>query len=116
MSQSLSEETFGTESVSQRVIEAVADETGKEPTEVGPLYHVIDPDALDRLFTPTRGSVRREGRVAFTFGGCDVVVRENGEVEVSERDVLADASEEAGGSAVVFSEDGTAAASRDETA
>jgi hypothetical protein len=93
MNRSTTGDVFGEQSVSQRVIEAVADETGREPTEVGPLYHVVDPDALDRLFTPTRGNVRRRGRVEFTFAGCDVAVCENGEVTVSERDVLADSTD-----------------------
>ncbi len=79
-------------STSQRVIEAVAETTDSDPTEVGPLYHVVDPEALDNLFAPTPGSGRRGGQVEFTFAGCDVVVRADGSVEVSER--------EAGGGAV----------------
>ncbi|UPV73573.1 hypothetical protein M0R89_13615 [Halorussus limi] len=93
----MSGDVFGQQSVSQRVIAEVAEETGKEPTEVGPLYHVIDPDALDRLFSATNGGSRAQGYVEFTFAGCDVVVRGNQDVEVSQRDVateLADDVEE----------------------
>lgn len=94
MSKSVSGERFKQQSISQRVITAVADETGKGPTEVGPLYHVIDPDALDRLFSATTGGSRAQGYVEFTFAGCDVVVRGAGDVEVSERDVPAEVTDE----------------------
>ena len=87
MSQSVNGETFTERSTSQRVIEAVAETTGNDPTEVGPLYHVVDPDALDRLFAPTRGSGRTGGYVEFTFEGCEVVVRGTDEVEVTEREM-----------------------------
>ncbi len=82
-------------STSQRVIEAVADETGKDPTEVGPLYHVIDPDALDRLFSATRGSGRNQGYVEFSFAGCDVVVSGEGEVEVTQQDLAVGVADDA---------------------
>jgi len=89
MSQSLSGDSVEEPSTSQRVIEAVSEATDSDPTEVGPLYHVIDPDALDRLFAATPGRTRVGGRVEFTFAGCDVVVRGDGEVEVTERETLA---------------------------
>ncbi|NHN58333.1 MULTISPECIES: HalOD1 output domain-containing protein [Halorussus] len=87
MSQSISGDTFGKESVSQRVIDAVAEATGRDPTDVGPLYHVIDPDALDRLFAATGAGGRNGGHVEFAFAGCDVVVRGSGSVEVTEHSV-----------------------------
>ncbi|WP_170977451.1 HalOD1 output domain-containing protein [Halorussus salinisoli] len=96
MSQSVSGDTFEKRSTSQRVITAVAEETGNDPTEVGPLYHVVDPDALDRLFSATKGSGRNQGYVAFTFGGCDVVVSGNGDVDVTERDVATELADEDG--------------------
>lgn len=91
----MSGETFESQSVSQRVIAAVAEETGKKPTEVGPLYHVIDPDALDRLFSATRGGNRTQGYVEFTFAECNVVVRGAGDVEVNERDLTAELADDA---------------------
>ncbi len=103
MSTSVSGESLESQPVSQRVIAAVADETGKEPTEVGPLYHVIDPDALDRLFSATRGGSRAQGYVEFTFAGCNVVVRGTGDVEVSERDLTAELADDAEGPARVGS-------------
>lgn len=86
MSQTINAATFDEVSTSERVIDAVAEATDSDPTDVGPLYHVVDPDALDRLFSPTRRGGRTEGYVQFAFGGCDVVVRGDGEVEVTRRD------------------------------
>lgn len=92
-------ETFEERSTSQRVIAAVAEETGNDPTEVGPLYHVIDPDALDRLFSATRGNGRNQGHVEFVFAGCDVVVSGGGDVEVTEREPTADTTNESNATA-----------------
>lgn len=90
MSQTVSPTTSEADT-SERVIDAVADATDSDPTEVGPLYHAVDPDALDRLFAPTHGGASRAGHVQFTFGGCEVVVHGDGEIEVERLD-------EAGGS------------------
>jgi hypothetical protein len=92
MSQSVRGRTVEKSSVSQRVITAVAEATDNDPTEVGPLYHVIDPDALDRLFAATATNGRSHGRVEFSFGGCEVVVHGNGAVDVTETDRASDAS------------------------
>ena len=72
---------------SERVVAAVAAATDRDPTDVGPLYHAIDPDALDRLFETTRRATRGVGRVEFSIAGCDVVVHGGGEVEVVRTDV-----------------------------
>lgn len=94
MSTTTQRETFEERSTSQRVITAVAEETGNDPTEVGPLYHVIDPDALDQLFASTRGNGRNQGHVEFTFAGCDVVVRGDGEIEVTECELTVEVTDE----------------------
>lgn len=50
--------------VTRAVIEAVAAREGVAPTDIDePLYEVIDPDALDNLFTDTTG------RVVFEYHG-----------------------------------------------
>lgn len=71
-------------SVSQAVIEAVAEAKGVPPAEIDPpLHEVVDPDALDRLFAPTfTGGDRPSGRIVFTYGGCEVVVRGDGSAVV----------------------------------
>lgn len=65
--------------VSETVIETVAKATGVDPLDLQPLYEVVDPDALDTLF----GSSDRSSRsvaIDFSFGGCRVTVRADGEV------------------------------------
>lgn len=75
--------TSETDSVSQAVVSAVADATGMEPTRLEPLYHTLDPDALDQIFqTPSRSVTRTDGRIDFTMAGCAVTVYANGEVDV----------------------------------
>lgn len=60
--------------LSEAVIQAIAEETGSDPTEFRPLGEVIDPDALDALFLDTSGSV------SFRYEGMEVTVRSNGTV------------------------------------
>lgn len=74
-------------STSRRVIEAVADETGTDQTELEPLYRTLDPDSLDALFShPRSGGSGGILRVEFTFGGCRVVVSSDDTVAVSAAD------------------------------
>lgn len=66
-------------SITVTVVELVAAETGKDPLELPPLSTVVDPEALDRLFTdeaPPEASVR------FEFAGCHVSVTADGVVTV----------------------------------
>ena len=73
-------------SVSERVIEAVAEREGVAPTELArPLSDVIDPEALDTLFEPQPdGRPRGEGRVEFEYYGYMVVVDTGGSVTLEE--------------------------------
>lgn len=67
------------ESVSQTVVGAVAEATDVDPLALDPpLYEVIDPDALDRLFDKARSEVQIE----FTMAGCQVRVHGAGSVVV----------------------------------
>ncbi|MXV64405.1 hypothetical protein GS429_20505 [Natronorubrum sp. JWXQ-INN-674] len=77
----------------QAIIEAVAaregvDVTDVEPPAYEPLYTVVNPEALDRLFqtqaqTPSVGpSV--DARVVLEYEGYEIVVHSDGRVEVSE--------------------------------
>lgn len=71
------------QTVTGRVVEAVAEATGREPTDLEPMGHILDPEALDSLFA------RREhacGRVSFQYAGCDVVVEPPGDVQVTRRE------------------------------
>lgn len=73
--------------VSERVVTAVATARGVEPADLPPLYDVIDPDALDRLFRhgSTAGCAGPD-RVVFTMAGCEVVVDGSGEIDVTPED------------------------------
>ncbi|MGB9985540.1 HalOD1 output domain-containing protein [Salarchaeum japonicum] len=60
------------------LVEAVAAATNLAPSDLPPLDHRIDPDALDSLLT-------REGStatVSFPYAGATVTVDGNGDIEV----------------------------------
>lgn len=54
------------------VVEAVADRSGTSPLDLPPLYDAVDPDRLDRLFTPT--DPETTGSALFSYAGYDVTV------------------------------------------
>ena len=71
--------------VSTRVVESVAEFKEVEPTVLPPLCGVVDPDALEALFAPTRmGTPRSEGTVEFRYAGVWVRVTPEGDVRVSQ--------------------------------
>lgn len=67
---------------STAIVTAVADATGREPTDLPPLHHHIDADALNRLLT--RGAVDGDGPVqaSFSYAGVGVTVDSAGTLEV----------------------------------
>jgi hypothetical protein len=68
--------------LSVTVVHAVLEVTGKEPTDVD-LNAVVQPDALNRVFSPKHdGEPREGGRIEFDLGGCHVTVTGDGEVRV----------------------------------
>ncbi|AGB17527.1 hypothetical protein Halru_2957 [Halovivax ruber XH-70] len=68
---------------SLRVVEAVAEADGVDPAMLDPpLYEVLDPEALDRLFAPTPTDPSR-GTVRFDYRGHEVTVRADGTVDVT---------------------------------
>jgi hypothetical protein len=68
---------------SEAVVRAVSAVTGRPVVELEPLYAVIDPDALDVLFSS--GRVKQTGRVSFDWSGCEIVV-EDCEIRISPLD------------------------------
>lgn len=64
-------------STTMAVLEAVADETGVEITDLAPLYEAVEPTALNRLCE--HGF---DGRMTFRYEGCDVTVTGDGAVTV----------------------------------
>jgi hypothetical protein len=69
--------------VSERIVTAVAEATGLDPLEMDPLFSVMDPDALNKLFSPSGTSPPPGTRLEFTMEGCEVVVHGDGEVAVA---------------------------------
>ena len=73
-------------SVCQTVVEAVAEATGREVTDPPPLFHSIDPEALENLFEPRPGADGGPMGMTFEYGGCHVTVeRDDGEIQVGVR-------------------------------
>ena len=71
------------EPLSVRIVREVAAHDGVDPMELSPpLFHAIDPAALDALFEPTESSGSRTGRVTFTYDGKQVTVDGDGAVEI----------------------------------
>lgn len=70
--------------MSYTVVESVARHKGTEELELDPpLYEVLDPDALDVLFTG-RGKSGCTGRISFEYSGCTVTVSSTGHVVVED--------------------------------
>ena len=69
-------------SVSRAVIDAVAAAEGTPPTELTPpLYDVIDPEALDKVFAGKESL----GKVVFNYNSYEVSVEADGYVAVKDR-------------------------------
>lgn len=71
--------------VSHTVVQAVATATGRDPTDLPPLYAAIDPDALDTLVSSlTAGTNRQRAHVTFSYAGSQIIVDGHGEVHVTD--------------------------------
>lgn len=57
------------------VVDVVADALDRSPLDLEPLYHRVDPSALDDLVDRSLGTDTRENTsVRFDFAGCHVTV------------------------------------------
>ncbi|MDS0476310.1 HalOD1 output domain-containing protein [Natrinema sp. 1APR25-10V2] len=70
---------YQNDSISLRVVEAIAAATGTDPHELDPLYHAVDPEALDQLFQSHSSA---DVRVEFGYHGSLVEVRSDGTVAI----------------------------------
>lgn len=73
---------------SQAIVEAVAEREGVEVTDIEPpayepLFAVVNPEALDRLFR-TGGAAPETASVTLEYVGYHVTVHGDGRVEVSD--------------------------------
>lgn len=66
-------------SLSFTIVETVAAVTGRESTDLSPLYSALDPDALEAIMAPRRAD---SVRLTFTYEACIVTVASSGEVVV----------------------------------
>ena len=65
--------------VSERVVNAVAEHRGVAPDALTPLYEVVDPESLERVFeSPEETAVS----VEFVYAGCTVTIDTAGAVAV----------------------------------
>ncbi|ELY36495.1 HalOD1 output domain-containing protein [Natronorubrum tibetense] len=71
---SLSEDRPASPSVTETIVDAVSEAEDCDPLTLPPLWNVIDPEALDALFEPTRGGQPRAGRVSFAYVGYEITV------------------------------------------
>lgn len=78
-------------SIVSTVVEKVAEREDVEPMELQPpLYSIIDPDALNEVFAPTKGGLSREsGYIEFDYCGHEVVVHGDGHVSIGDDDGIA---------------------------
>lgn len=74
------------ESASEAVIAAIAALRGSRPAELSALYDVVDPDALDGLVDHAQRTDAESHELWFTYEGCDVGVRSDGQVRIREAD------------------------------
>lgn len=78
MSQVQTEVSRGS-SICQTIVESVAEAEGTDPIELTPpLYEVIDPDSLERLFDDKRSL----GKIVFNYNSYQVSVFPDGYVSV----------------------------------
>lgn len=62
------------------IINVVEEVTGQPQSTMEPLFHVVDPDALETLF---RTQDEQTARIEFEYGGCTVTALNTGEVTVT---------------------------------
>lgn len=73
------------EPMTETIIEAIAEASDADPTQLAPLYESIDPDALDDLFD-RHSDASVPTRVTFRHEGFEVMVEHDGRVEVRDTD------------------------------
>lgn len=74
------------ELASTNVVLSISALEGAGPTDLPPLAETVNPDALDRLFSP---STEVEGSVSFEYAGYEVTVNSDGRLEIiPERDAV----------------------------
>ena len=74
------------ESVSIRIISAIAEHRGVDPVSLTPLYDFIDPDTLDALFQSVRDKNSHSACFEFRYEESIVTVLLDGDVTIAVQD------------------------------
>ena len=69
---------------SLRVVSAVAEQTGVRPDELEPLYHAIDPDCLDGIFSARSAGVHSMPELTFRYAGYLITVSHDGSIDLED--------------------------------
>ncbi|MFP8957766.1 HalOD1 output domain-containing protein [Natrialbaceae archaeon A-CW3] len=69
----------------EAIVDLVSRVDGQSPIELRPIYEVVDPDALDTLFSHRHGSAERSPGQTFEFvyEGYQITVIGDGRIELS---------------------------------
>lgn len=71
------------ESIAVTIVRAIAAINNVQSSELNPLSHHIDPDALDALFhSPQNRSRNPPSRVSFQYENCDIQVASTGAITI----------------------------------
>lgn len=76
--------------LSATIIDAVSAVIGREPTDIEPLYEVVDPDALDQLLLslrPSDGNHPGRREVKFIYNGCQITAESSGDIWIEPADI-----------------------------
>ncbi|WP_276255547.1 HalOD1 output domain-containing protein [Halomontanus rarus] len=77
---------LASDSVTAEIVQAIATERDADPTELKPpLYTVVDTEALNDLFAPTKHGPRC-GQISFAYCGQRVTVRSDDGVKIEIED------------------------------
>ncbi|MEF8780751.1 MAG: HalOD1 output domain-containing protein [Haloferacaceae archaeon] len=78
-------EEDGDATITEVLVEALAEAEGEPPTDLDPLYEVVDPEALSRLVGDSGGEPDGERLVAFAVENWNVFVRADGRIRTCDR-------------------------------
>lgn len=79
------------QSLSVAIIQAIAEFSGQssvvstKDNELDPLYHSIDPDALNSLFSTRRGEESPNRKISFVHDGYEVTVKNSNSLTINKK-------------------------------
>jgi hypothetical protein len=69
-------------SITEAIINALAEVEGASPTELTPLYKAVDPDVFTKLFEGHNSETDADTLLSFTYGTWNIFVRADGKIRV----------------------------------